>query len=175
MDRFKFKSFLTEFPFLKNLGLRRIEEVDLEDFEIKVHRLDESWLTTPPKGTWHVGSCVDICNDHQIFAVLNDQTVIDLEVENRGNSGSNYAHEDDYYYEGETVLEALDRWIDAGGGNPELIVYFVDYKRGIYTHEHHSYGARLDILKPEKGVTISQRLDEAQKEAEAQVRAEANF
>ena len=174
MDRFKFGAFLKEFPFLKNMGLRRIDEMDLEDFEIKIKRLDENWLNTTPKGSWHVGSCVDICNDHQIFIVLNNEEIVNLGVENRGNSGSNYAYEDDHYHEGERVIEALYRWIDVGG-NPETISYFVDYHRGIYTENHSSYGAELVILKLERGVTLAERIEEAKKEALAQVKAEAEF
>ncbi len=176
MNKFKWNALCQEFPGLNEINeeFQTLRWKNYVDLECKVKRCDSEWLRSVPRGDWASGSLVSIARDHTVFVALKDGIVVDLMVENSGRSIDHSAHSDDTYSEGESILEALDRWIDKGG-DPSEISYFINCFRGTIVENSDSRGLLITIRKLERGATLSERIEEAKKEALAQVRAEANF
>jgi len=171
VSRFKLQALVKQFPEL--VKLRRFRELDGEDFDVRVIRLDAEWLNHTPTFYSAVGSLVSIDRYTDIYVAVEGK-LVNLAVRCKGTSIDHYGGTKTRHYEGETVIEALDRWVGEGGARDE-IRYFVEYVRGVHTHEHTSYGATCTILKLEKGVTLQQRIDEAKQKAIDELEAEIAF
>ncbi len=174
MNRFKYQAFLTEFPTLgeilhdwKNNDVRPAHDCT----SIIVQRITPKLLSATPEFNSHVGSLVDIARREAVSFVLADGKVLYDCVRTQGTHGSNYAHEDTYSQEGETILEAIHRLQVAS-----QLTLIVIVKSGFTVVDHCSTNDfDVTIYKPAKEVNIQSIIHEAEQAAIQQVRAEANF
>lgn len=166
MNRFKVQGYCKEFPFLQNLIGDEIPD------SVRVKRADENLLRVTPQYYYHNGSMGASEMDEKIHFILSDGSIILDAVEQSGRSASNYAHSQTKEWEGETVLEAIDRH-----GVAENLAFIVqdvfdldDWEGQEY---HHSW--EIIIYKAPKGTTFGAEIEKARAQALAEVRAEADF
>ena len=193
MKRFKIMGLLEEFPELGNFSrfirptTRKYVEGEYRDIEsdpldhlseasfIRIKRMDEAFLLKEPEIYEHTGSVVDIFSGEKVFLLLkNEKGQGFFEVKSAYNFASNYAHTDPYKEEGETVLEAIDRYMASGLSLCEPIGA-IEKVYGLETVDHHSKGWGLNLYKLPKNFKIADLIKSAKQQASDQVKAEAEF
>lgn len=174
MNRFRYEAFMQEFPFLhqimvfKDGQLRGPHWVD----RITVHRADENFLAMiPSSGSWN-GSLGESYHWTKVHVIMADGRIIKDCVRQKEKHGSNYAHSQTEYIEGESILEALGNLED-----PDKVQYIVIEFRDFsdWSGQERIDIYEVDIYKPPKSVTYSDLIAKARKRALEQVKAEANF
>jgi hypothetical protein len=166
MNRFKLQSFISEFPFITEiLG-------DKTPDSVRIKRADENLLKLAPKYRYHDGSAGVSKFNEQFHFVLLDGTVITNAVQQEGHSSSNYAHSQDRSWEGESVLEAIDRH-----GVADQLLYIVQDVFDLDDWEGQEYHRSWEmvIYKTLKGTSFGAEIEKARAQALAEVRAEADF
>ena len=168
MNRFKFDALLKEFPFLKEL-VKDKDPVEIDGIWVK--RMDKSLFARVPQYEGATGSLVGIGNGEAVHFILQDGTVMQNAVKDEGVCTHNEAHQDNESWNGETVLEAVERH-NVG----EKIAYIVWEDYGYDIRDCYSVGG-LDftIYKPPKGKKVLDYLEAARKKAAEKVKAESNF
>ena len=166
MNRFKYQTYLQEFPFLQDLIGDEIPD------SVCVKRADENLLRVTPQYYYHDGSLGVTEMDERVHFVLADGSILYDAVNQSGHTSSNYAHTRNQTWEGETVLEAIDRH-----GVAESLAFIVvekhyldDWSRQEYTKEH-----TFTVYKASKNATFVAEIAKARARALAEVRAEADF
>ena len=143
--------------------------------EVLVRKVDEGFLRSVPQSYSWTGSAVDIDRGSEIRFVLRDDQAgfkVTAPVECQSESGSNYAHSDTTYSDGESVAHAIERM----GLEPAVIVAIVEWQYGIRTVDHSSEGQRLVIWKAGKvDGLISTVISRLYAEAADQVKAECDL
>lgn len=166
MNRFKLQAYMQEFPFLKDIiG-------DINPDSVRVKRADENLLKVIPEYYCHNGSMGITEMDEKVYFVLKDGTFIKDAVKQKGHTSSNYAHTQEQFWEGETVLEAIDRH-----GVAESLAFIVvekyyldDWSGGEYEKEY-----SFTVYKTPKNTTFGAEIEKARAQALAEVRVEADF
>ena len=166
MNRFKYQAYLEEFPFLKEI----IGEETPDNVTIK--RADENLLRLIPQYSYHDGSMGESRHSEKIHFILNDGTIIFDAVEQEGSESSFYAHSQSRSWEGETVLEAIDRH-----GVADRLQYIVQdvYNLDDWSGQEYDCSWRLVIYKTPKDTNFGAEITKAKAQALAEVKAEANF
>ncbi len=166
MNRFKLNAYIQEFPFLRNIIGDSIPD------SVRIKRADENLLKVVPQYSYHDGSMGITKMDERVHFILNDGTIIENAVEQKGHTSSNYAHSQERSWDSETVLEAIDRH-----GVAESLAFIVvekyyldDWSGQEYTKEY-----TLTIYKTPKNTTFGAEIEKARAQALAEVRAEADF
>jgi hypothetical protein len=166
MNRFKLQAYCNEFPFLQDLIGDEIPD------SVRIKRADENLLKVVPLYHCHDGSMGITKLEEKIHLVLTDGTFIQNTVEQKGHTFSSYAHSQECFWDGETVLEAIDRH-----GVAESLAFIVvekyyldDWSGGEYKREH-----SLTLYKTPKNTTFGAEIEKARAQALAEVRAEADF
>jgi len=166
MNRFKLQSFISEFPFITEiLG-------DKTPDSVRIKRADENLLKLAPKYRYHDGSAGVSTFDEQFHFVLLDGTVITNAVQQEGHISSNYAHSQDRSWEGESVLESIDR--HGVAGTLQFIVQDT-YDLHDWSGSEYFRSCEINIYKPPKDTTFGAEIEKAKARALAEVRAEADF
>jgi len=173
MNRFKKQAFFKEFPFLGSLKGFDTETLSGEELDsLKVSRFDEETLERVPSSYYWDGSLGVTDNWQRVDLVLKDGSVIHDAVQTQGKSGSNYAYTQTQTWEGETILEAIDRH-----GVADSLAYVVllahelnDWEGSRYVHSH-----KVTVFKPARGVSVNALIDAARSRALREVQAECNF
>ncbi|MHA1216264.1 MAG: hypothetical protein ACTSPX_02920 [Candidatus Thorarchaeota archaeon] len=168
MDRFKYQAFLEEFPFLTEI----IGEGDPLDCEgITVKRIDNELLKKVPRRSIATGSCVGIDDREVVSFILADSTILENAVRDGGSAIHNEAHTDNEYWDGETILEAIDR--HNVGDN---LSYIVVVREGYNVRDHYSEPSWCcTVYKPGRNINLAEVIAEEKAKALEMVRAEANF
>jgi hypothetical protein len=166
MNRFKYQAYLQEFPFLQDLIGDEIPD------SVRVKRADENLLKVVPEYYCHDGSLGITELDEKVHFILSDGSIILDAVKQSGRSSSNYAHSQTGEWEGETVLEAINRH-----GVAESLAFIVvekyhldDWSGQEYTKEH-----TFTVYKTPKNTIFGAEIEKAMAQALAEVRAEADF
>lgn len=166
MNRFKYQAYVQEFPFLQDLIGDEIPD------SVRVKRADENLLQFIPTYRCHDGSLGVTEIDERVHFIIADGSIIHDAVKQAGHTSSNYAHTQTKEWEGETVLEAIDRH-----GVAESLAFIVvehyyldDWSGGEYKREY-----TLTIYKTPKNTTFGEEIEKARAQALAEVRAEADF
>ncbi len=166
MNRFKLQAYMKEFPFLQDIIGDEIPD------SVRIKRADENLLKVVPQYSYHDGSMGITELSEKVHFVLQDGSILHDAVEQNGHTSSNYAHSQDQYWDGETVLEAIDRYGVAD--KLQYIVveyyYFDDWSGQEYEKEH-----SFTIYKTPKDTTFGAEVKKARAYALAEVRAEADF
>jgi hypothetical protein len=110
--------------------------------------------------------------NEKIHFVLADGSILHDAVKQAGHTSSNYAHTQPQSWDGETVLEAIDRH-----GVAESLAFIIvekfyldNWEGGNYEKEHN-----FTIYKTPKGTSFGAEIEKARAQALAEVRAEADF
>jgi hypothetical protein len=166
MNRFKLQAYCEEFPFLQDLIGGKIPD------SICVKRSDDNLLKVVPEYYYHDGSMGETKIDEKVHFVLADGSILHDAVEQGGQTSSNYSYTQEQSWEGETVLEAIDRHGVAESLNCIVIEYYYlnDWSGQEYTKEY-----SFTIYKTMKGTTFGEEIKKARAQALAEVRAEADF
>jgi hypothetical protein len=166
MNRFKLQAYCKEFPFLQDLIGDEIPD------SVRVKRADENLLKVIPQYYYHNGSLGETEHSENIHFVLVDGSILHDAVNQCGHTSSNYAHSQERSWDGETVLEAIDRH-----GVAETLQYIIiehyylnDWEGCHYEKEH-----KFTIYKTPKNTTFGAEIEKARAQALAEVRAEADF
>ena len=154
MNTFEFNAFITRFPALeialqtKHATCQR-EWVAIRDPSncegIFVETFNEYFLADTPTHNSHSGSMVSINRKETIYLVLTDGSVVADAVRQRGDHGSNYAHEGTHHSPGETVLEAIVRQ-----GLTDRVHSAIKVQSGFRVEDHHStpaYSATVYVAR----------------------------
>ncbi len=166
MNRFKYQAYVQEFPFLQDLV-----GDDIPD-SVRIKRADENLLKVIPEYYCYDGSMGITEMDEKVHFILNDGTFIKDAVKQSGHTSSNYAHSQTEIWDGETVLEAIDR--HGVADKIQFIVvesYYLDDWEGGEREEEYA----VIIYKTPKGTTFGAEIEKARAQALAEVRAEADF
>jgi hypothetical protein len=166
MNRFKYQAYLQEFPFLQDLIGDGIPD------SVRVKRADENLMRVTPQYYYHDGNLGVTEDDEKVHFILSDGSIILDAVGQSGRSSSNYAHSQTKEWEGETVLEAINRH-----GVAESLAFIVvekyyldDWSGQEYTKEH-----AFTVYKTPKNTIFGAEIEKAMAQALAEVRAEADF
>ena len=180
MNRFKLNALKQEFSFLKDTALLRRDGSERESDSldgIVIKRITKDLLNHTPREHFWDGSLVGIEEWERVDFVLNDYNnpqnhiIVRDAVKCSGDSGSNYAHQGHYEWDGETILEAIDRL-----GMADTLLYIVISEGGYNIVEHHSQSNwRTTIYKPAKDFNIRDAISDARIAAFKEVSAEAAF
>lgn len=167
MNRFKFQAMVREFPFLADLAG--------EDYanckRISIKRADKELMSKIPHYSGATGSLVSIHDSEQVHFGLMDGTLIRDAVKGSGDVIHNEAYTDDEYWEGETVLEAIDRHDVA-----QRLKYIVINRCGHIIRDHHSQdGFYIEVYKTPKSLSFTDLITAEIEQATARVQAEAAF
>lgn len=175
MNAFKLDAMIEEFPFLRDTALvskngRSRREAKTCD-GIAIKRIDADLLARTPKNYSWDGSLVGIDEWDRIDFVLSDGTVIIDAVKQEVEAGSNYAHTDTHYEDGETILEAIYNHQVA-----DSLAFIVWAKGGYVVEGHYSQpNWSATIYKPAKDFSLTSVIIEAKERAGNEVQAETNF
>ena len=166
MNRFKYQAYLEEFPFLKEI----IGEETPDNITIK--RADENLLRIIPQYSYHDGSMGESRHEEKIHFVLNDGTIISDAVKQDGSETSNYAHSQSRYWEGETILEAIDRH-----GVADTLQYIVQdiYNLDDWSGQEYDCTWRIVLYKTPRDTNFREEISKAKAKALAEVKAETDF
>jgi len=168
VNKFKFDAFLKEFPFLKEL-VKDKDPVEIDGIWVK--RMDENLFNRTPSYEGATGSLVGINQGEQVHFVLLDGTLLKNAVKDEGSCTHNEAYQDDESWEGETILQAIEKH-NLG----EKVAYIVWENYGYEIQDHYSTGGlNLTIHKPPKEKKVWDYLEVARKKAIEQVKAESDF
>lgn len=171
MNRFKLQAYVSEFPFLSEIN-EEIRDGKHRDVEfIRIAKVDTNLLNKTPEYEGATGSMVDISTGEHIHFVLSTGEVLRNAVKTSGQVTHNEAHSDDEWWDGESVLEAIDRQ-----GIADKLSYIVVEAYGYDIRDHYSEGGlNFVIYKSPKGDTIARATEEEKAKALSMVQAEANF
>lgn len=166
MNRFKHQAYLQEFPFLQDLIGDEIPD------SVRVKRADENLLRVTPQYYYHNGSMGRSEMDERVHFILQDGSILHDAVRQCGHTSANYAHTQTKEWEGETVLEAIDRH-----GVAESLQYIVQGVFDLDDWEGQEYHRSWEIViyKTPKEVPFGAEIGKARAQALAEVRAEADF
>lgn len=166
MNRFKYQAYVQEFPFLQDIIGDEIPD------SVRVKRADENLLKVIPKYYYHNGSMGVSKLSVEVHFVLQDGSILHDAVKQSGHTSSNYAHSQTKEWEGETVLEAIDRH-----GVADQLQYIVQDVFDLDDWEGQEYHRSWEIFiyKPPKGTSFGEEIEKARAQALAEVRAEADF
>jgi hypothetical protein len=166
MNRFKLQAYCEEFPFLQGLIGDAIPD------SVRVKRADDNLLKVVPEYYYHDGSMGETKIDEKVHFVLANGSILHDAVEQGGKKTSNYAYSQEQSWEGETVLEAIDRHGVADKLQYIVVEYYYldDWSGQEYTKEY-----SFTIYKTMKGTTFGEEIKKARAQALAEVRAEADF
>lgn len=166
MNRFKYQAYVQEFPFLQDIIGDEIPD------SVRVKRADENLLKVIPKYYYHNGSMGVSKLSEEVHFVLQDGSILHDAVKRSGHTSSNYAHSQTKEWEGETVLEAIDRH-----GVADQLQYIVQDVFDLDDWEGQEYHRSWEIFiyKPPKGTSFREEIEKARAQALAEVRAEADF
>lgn len=166
MNRFKYQAYLEEFPFLKEI----IGEETPDNITIK--RADENLLRIIPQYSYRNGSMGESHHEEKIHFILNDGTIIFDAVRQEGSESSFYAHTQSRRWDGETILEAIDRH-----ETTNTLQYIVQdiYVLDDWSGQEYDYSWRLTIYKTPKDTNFGAEIAKAKAKAIAEVKAEADF
>ncbi len=176
MNRFRAQALVKEFPVLKEVVENQVGKSEKEDVlnyfveakNVTIGRIGKELLLSIPYNKEITGSIVGIDEGRSIWLVFRDADSYRFsQVKTKHDYSSNYAYQDSYSTEGETVIEAIDR-----EGIPDYI-YAIDY--GIETINHYSQGFEITLYKPAKDIAISQLILQLRKQAREEIEAEGNF
>ena len=173
MNRMKFNAYLKEFPFLEQCNTRweDLAGDPINCDAIKVARISQELLDYTPRYDGATGALVSIDNGERFDFILRDGRVIRDAVRASGDVVHNEAHTDDESYDGETLLEAIDR-----KGVIGTLKYVVKMSYGYNIRDHHSQGNyTMTVYKEAKDFSLADAIAAANEDALAQVRGEANF
>ncbi len=166
MNRLKYQAYVQEFPFLQDLIGDNIPD------SVRIKRADENLLKVIPCYSCHDGSMGITELSEKVHFVLQDGSILYDAVKSNGHTSSNYAHFQERSWDGETVLEAIDRH-----GVAESLAFIVvekyfldDWNGGEYKREY-----SLSIYKTPKGTSFGEEIEKVRAYALAEVRAEADF
>lgn len=166
MNRFKLNAFKQEFPFLLDIIGDSIPDT------IRVKRVDENLLKVIPRYSCHDGSMGVSEMDERVHFVLSDGTVIEDAVLQSGHVSSNYAHSQSRSWEGESVLESIDRH---GVADKLQFIVVEQYHLHDWEGQEHIKEHSFCIYKPPKDTSFGEEIKKARAFALAEVRAEADF
>lgn len=170
MNRFKYQAYVKEFPFLhKILG----EDVDPRGIDkITIKRADENLLSYTPRSSSHVGSMGRTESETKVHFVLVNGEILENAVIQEEHYSSNYSGDTSYDYEGETIIEAIDRH-DIAEQLQFIVVekYYYDSWEGQEREEKYF----LEIYKVPKNITYREIIQKIKEKAIAEVRREADF
>lgn len=168
MNFFKFEAFLKEFPFLKSI-LEEMGKDHLSITSIHVGRVDENLLKRVLEYSYFDGSMGVSEHEEQLWVVHDDVVAYRLETQDKTTIGSNYAHSKSESRDGEPILEAL---IDH-----EDLKYLILFEKTLDNWEGSRTvdDFRITIYKPSRHSSIDEEIEEARRQALADVKAEANF
>jgi len=165
MDRFRYNAFLREFPFLTDL-IGDLDPLDCESIAIK--RVDEEVLHKTPFRGITVGSCVDVRDVENVFIITSDGA---HKVQAEEYGYSNYAHEGPWHYNGESILEAIDRL-----GVEDSVTHVAVIHSGYNVRDHCSTADWCcTVYKPARNLDLPALIERETERVRAQVQAEANF
>jgi len=165
MDRFRYNAFLREFPFLADL-IGDLRPPDCESITVK--RMDEEVLHKTPRHNIAIGSCVDIHDIEKVYVITPDG-VHKVQAEKYGHS--NYAHEGPWHYNGESILDAIDRL-----GVENSVTHVAVIHSGYHVRDHCSTADWCcTVYKPARNLDLPALIERETERARAQVQAEANF
>jgi hypothetical protein len=166
MNRFKLQTYKQEFPFLEGIiG-------DTNPDSVRVKRADENLMRVTPQYYYHDGSLGVTEDEEKIHFILSDGSILYDAVNQSGHTSSNYAHTQTKEWQGETVLEAIDR--HGVADKLQYIVveyYYLDDWSGCEYKKEYSF----TIYKTPKGTSFGAEIEKARAQALAEVRAEADF
>jgi hypothetical protein len=166
MNRFKLQAYVQEFQFLMEIVGDEIPD------SVRVKRADENLLKVVPECYYHDGSMGVSKMDERVHFVLADGSILHDAVEQGGKKTSNYAYSQEQSWEGETVLEAIDRH-----GVADQLQYIVQDVFDLDDWEGQEYHRSWEIViyKAPKGTSFGAEIEKARAQALAEVRAEADF
>ncbi len=166
MNRFKYQAYVQEFPFLHDLIGDEIPD------SVRIKRADENLLKIVPRYYYHNGSMGVSKMDEKIHFVLADGSIIYDAVKQSGHTSSNYAHTQEKFWDGETVLESIDRH-----GVADQLQYIVQDVFDLDDWEGQKYHRswEMTVYKTPKGTTFGAEIEKARVRAISEVRAEADF
>lgn len=166
MNRFKLEAYMKEFPFLRNIIGDAIPD------SVRIKRADENLLRFVPRYSRHDGSMGQTVADEKVHFILADGTIIEDAVRQSGDISSNYAHSQSRSWEGEAVLEAIDRHGVADKLQYIVIEYYYldDWVGDEYVEEY-----SFTVYKTPKDTSFGAEIEKAMACALAEVRAEADF
>ena len=169
MNRFKYQAYRQEFPFLIDIIA---DEFNLIPDSVRVKRTDENLLKIIPRYYHHDGSMGQTEQDERVHFVLTDGSIIHDAVNRSGHTSSSYAHFQTREWEGETVLEAIDRH-----GVAENLAFIVHDVFNLDDWEGQTYYRSWEIViyKTPKGTSFGAEIEKARARALVEVRAEAGF
>ena len=185
MNRMKFNACLKEFPFLKELVDQQRDPINCDG--IKVARISQDLISQTPHYEGATGSLVGIDNGERFDFVLRNGQIIKDAVRASGDVVHNEAHTENENYDGETILEAIDR-----AGVVDTLEYIIKMEYGYNIRDHHSQGNyRMTVYKEAKvlvwlklqndrvqrgqSFSLAEAIAAANEEALSQVKAEATF
>jgi hypothetical protein len=166
MNRFKLQAYVQEFPFLREIVGDAIPD------SVRVKRADKNLLKVVPEYYYHDGSLGESKLSEKVHFVLQDGSILRDAVEQGGKKTSNYAYSQEQYWEGETVLEAIDRHGVADKLQYIVVEYYYldDWSGQEYTKEY-----SFTVYKPPKETSFGAEIEKARACALAEVRAEEDF
>ena len=166
MNRFKLQAYMKEFPFLERIIGDAIPD------SVRIKRADENLLRFTPRYSRHDGSMGVTKLSEDVHFILQDGSILYDAVRQSGHTSSNYAHSQSRSWEGETVLEAIDRHGVADKLQYIVIEYYYldDWVGDEYVEEY-----TATIYKPPKDTSFGAEIEKAMACALAEVRAEADF
>ena len=166
MDRFKYQAYMQEFPFLQDIIGDEIPD------SVRVKRTDENLLKIIPRYYYHDGSMGRTKVEERVHFILADGSILCDTVRQSGHVSSNYAHSQLREWEGETVLEAIDRH-----GVAENLAFIVQDVFNMDDWEGQTYYRSWEIViyKTPKGTSFGAEIEKARARALVEVRAEAGF
>jgi hypothetical protein len=168
----KFNAFMKEFPFLiECTKWNDTQGNSLDCDSIKIANITSDLLAHSPRYKGATGSLVGIDNGERFDFVLSDGQIIKNAVASGGSVIHNEAHTDNEYYDGETVLEGIDKHQVA-----KCLAFIVKISYGYNIRDHHSLNNySIIIYKPAKNFALIDIIAAANEKALADVRAEADF
>lgn len=166
MNKFKLEAYMKEFPFLQDLIGNEIPD------SVRIKRADGNLLKVVPRYYRHDGSLGVTKYNEKIHFILSDGSIILDAVEQEGERTSNYGGEEPHSWEGETVLEAIDRHSVA-----DQLQYIVQDVFDLDDWEGQKYrrSREMVIYKTPKGTSFGAEIEKARAQALAEVSAEADF
>ena len=166
MNKFKFDAFKAEFPWLDDaVKTAQVSSDHIACNGISVKRITAELLAKTPSTYEADGSVVGVDEGDVCILVYSDHL---QKVRSSGSCRSNWAHDDDSSWDGETVLETIDEH-----GVPDFIAWF---EYGLDCVNHYStHDWRATIYKAAKDVDVADLVAQAQVQALSQVQAEGAF
>jgi len=176
MQYTELKSWLNEFPFLRNPrnGEKTLQDLnkEVEGLLIQVKRLDENILNKIPFTYYWDGSMGVTDDEESIDFILKDGRIIKNAVRSGGVSGSNYAHTGKHKWSGQTVLDAI---IEKNVIDDLLYIVYYEDKYSNWNQSTDENSLKITIFKLPKNVTIRELAEKYIMETERRIKEQTNF